>query len=98
VWNPESHHRESVDSSDPTYNENDSTEVEIPPTAVGGFFRSRLQQSWLETPESHQRELVDFSDPTYNENGSTEGKSHQRQLVDSFRSNLRSSTPRLESK
>src|SRR5260370_32326684 len=41
-------------------------EPEIPPTAVGGLFRSNLRRTRLsETAESHQRQLVDCSDPTY---------------------------------
>jgi hypothetical protein len=39
--------------------------VEIPPTAVGGWFRSDLQTSTNRILESHQRKLVDCSDPAY---------------------------------
>ena len=43
-----------------------ATTLGIPPTAVGGFFRSNLQRGWtLEPRESHQRQLVDLSNPTY---------------------------------
>jgi len=37
--------------------------LEIPPTAVGGLFRSNLQTAVTEFFESHQRQLVDCSDP-----------------------------------
>src|SRR6266550_3989503 len=36
---------------------------EIPPTEVGGLFRSNLQESTDRVLESHQRKLVDCSDP-----------------------------------
>src|SRR5258705_6885998 len=39
---------------------------EIPPTGVGGWFRSFLQKSRsVAWEKSHQRELVDGSDPFY---------------------------------
>jgi hypothetical protein len=37
----------------------------IPPTAVGGSFRSFLLQAPLKSFQSHQRQLVDRSDPFY---------------------------------
>src|SRR6188474_2356799 len=38
----------------------------IPPTAVGGWFRSRLPlRAGVELEESHQRQLVNGSDPAY---------------------------------
>jgi hypothetical protein len=36
----------------------------IPPTAVGGWFKSGLQEG-RSSPESHQRQLVDGSGPTF---------------------------------
>ncbi len=38
--------------------------AKIPPTAVGGAFKSLLQNNGYLTEESHQRELVDGSCPT----------------------------------
>src|SRR5438876_8236926 len=44
---------------------NQLRKLTIPPTAVGGWFRSCLQESCTETHKSHQRQLVDGSSPTY---------------------------------
>src|SRR3981189_1520259 len=41
--------------------------LRIPPTAVGGWFRSFLQLTPTHALKSHQRQLVDCSDPFYNE-------------------------------
>jgi hypothetical protein len=38
--------------------------LEIPPTAVGGAFRSDLQKWLAKSTESSQRQLGDCSDPT----------------------------------
>jgi hypothetical protein len=38
----ESHQRQLVDGSDPAYKEDVLKDVGIPPTAVGGWFRSNL--------------------------------------------------------
>jgi hypothetical protein len=40
------------------------TAFQIPPTGVGGLFRSNLPELALDLNESHQRQLVDCSDPT----------------------------------
>src|SRR6266403_2177887 len=39
--------------------------LEIPPTGVGGWFRSNLHTSTHRFLKSHPREWVDGSDPTY---------------------------------
>jgi hypothetical protein len=42
-----------------------ASKVEIPPTAVGGSFKSGLHQAPLMMKKFHQRQLVDCSSPTY---------------------------------
>jgi hypothetical protein len=54
----------------------------IPPTAVGGLFRSFLQKESPETVESPQRQLGDCSDPTYKKSPPETVESPQRQLGD----------------
>jgi len=39
--------------------------LQIPPTAVGGSFKSFLYESLLMSTESRQRKLADHSSPTY---------------------------------
>jgi hypothetical protein len=51
---PESHRRESVDCSGPAY-QRDFPFLRIPPTAVGGLFRSRLPNRL--TPRSQIKSL-----------------------------------------
>jgi hypothetical protein len=41
--------------------------ITIPPTEVGGWFKSNLLETTNRVLESHQRKLVDCSDPTYKE-------------------------------
>src|SRR6266481_966949 len=64
TWFLKSHPREWVDGSDPTYTSTHLV-LEIPPTGVGGWFRSNLHASTHRVLESHPREWVDGSDPTY---------------------------------
>src|SRR5258705_6306444 len=58
IW--ESHQRQLVDGSDPTYRDG-LPNLGIPPTAVGGWFRSNLPRWGFGIWESHQRQLVDGS-------------------------------------
>src|SRR6476619_845003 len=54
----------------------------IPPTAVGGWFRSTppTEAQWI--ANSNPRQLVDGSDPHYQLKLNGVAKSHQLQLVD----------------
>ena len=54
---------------------------EIPPTGVGGLFRSLLRGEMVSSPKSHPRQWVDCSDPFYNGNGFLP-ESHPQQWVD----------------
>jgi hypothetical protein len=79
-----SHQRQLVDRSSPNYNDAPIQASKIPPTAVGGSFKSKLQRRTNPAPpKSHQRQLVDRSSPNYNDAPiQPPPKSHQRQLVD----------------
>jgi hypothetical protein len=48
----ESHQRQLVDGSDPAYKKNCTKTKRIPPTAVGGWFRSCLQENLHQNQEN----------------------------------------------
>jgi hypothetical protein len=73
----ESHQRQLVDGSSPSYK--DALIFRIPPTAVGGWFKSKLQTRWLlPNPTNGSWWMVQVQ-ATKTRSSS---ESHQRQLVD----------------
>ena len=61
---------------------NNRTYLRIPPTEIGGLFRSYLQKGCSGTGKSPQRQLGDCSDPTYRKSAGETLESPQRQLGD----------------